>query len=359
MMTEPNSIFHLERIRKYFLDRELAPLAHDQYIALLGGFLTDYFQTIMNILLPQQVSVLCGYYANDVKTEQKHVRKFYQAPDNQPTVILVNAMLYRFLQDIYLLHEPEPYKQVLGMFRKYLPLLVGSPSEEIQHFLSSYTPPDLEADKKDLTRCLNLAFVSTTFTLIHESVHLDPEFYQTSVQLIRSSTHFDDLDETSIQELACDFSAFYLMLGQDMPIRRILCERMHFSVEELACCAFVALHAETLYQLFRDSLYLGNRRSADMEELIHSPLTTRIKNLCIAAKITINTPSMAFQIGALNLTAALNFYSKVVLNFLTGCAAAYDIFAEIARKSEEIGVNLQIDLNEPIAPDSVWFRVGS
>lgn len=359
MMIKDNPFFYPERISKYFLERELVPLAPDAYVDLLGDYLAEYFQTIMDILLPQRVAVLCGYYAKDVKTEQKYIRKFYREPTDHRPMILVNSMLYRFLQDVFLLHEPNPYKQVLGMFRKYLPMLVGKPSEELEQFLSLYTSPDMAADQRELTRALNLAFVSATFTLIHESVHLESELYQASEHLIRSSSYFSGLDDASIRELACDFSALYLMLSQDMPIRRVLCERMRLSAEELACCAFVALHAEFLYQLFQSCLHFGDRRFADMGELINLPLTTRIKNLCIAAKITCNTTPMILHIGPIDISASLNLYSKVVLNYLSGCTTACETLAELSKKSEESGIHLQIAHNASIPQESVWFRINS
>ena len=359
MKNEGNGIFCRERIRQYFLDRELVPLPADEYLNCFGDLLVDYFQTTMDILLPQKRPVLGGYYAADVKTEQKYVRKFFRTPEDSCTVIFMNIMLHRFLMDVYLLEETESYKQVLGMYRKYLPVVVGSPSEEIRELLSCYLPPDLAAKPEKLSRSINLAFISVTFTLIHESVHLMPELYRASEQLIRSSALFQELDEASVRELACDFSAVYILLARDSSVHRVVSQQMRVSAEELACCAFVALHAESLYQLFRRGLYLGTSIFVDMGELIDLPLKTRIKNLGVAMKITSGTDPAMLSIGPLDVTAALDSYGRITVRFLTGLAAALEIFSELSRRAEEKGIDLRITPNDPLPPESVWFSIDS
>lgn len=358
MKTDTDQRFCPENIRKYFLDRELIPLAPDAYVDKLGDYLASYFQSIMDILIQDDISVLSGYYAKNICTEQKYVRKFYRDPQDRHTVLLVNIMLHRFVQDLYLLDTQKPHEQLLGMIRKYLPLIVGEPSEDLSAFLDMYAPAEQTADQEKLLKSARLAFACVTFTLIHESVHLMPQLYQASVNLIRTSAHFQDLDNAMIRELACDFTAIYMLLSPDMPIRRVLCEQMCLSAEELAGCAFVALHAESMYQLFRGCLHLGNR-SLQLDQWINEPLNTRIKNLGIAIKITTNTDPGTLSIGSLDVSTALDLYRNIVLTFLTGCVSAMEIFAELAQKANELDIKLNITTNDPIPLDAVWFRMSS
>lgn len=347
--------FHLDRIRRYYQDAELTPLEPDEYVEKLGGFLFDYMETTMSILFPRKVPVLCGYYANNVKTEQRDIRKFFPNPADRQPILMTNVMLYRFLQELYLLEASGNPVCVLGMFRKYMPKLVGDPDPVLKAFLDEFPSADMQCSQEQHVQATRLAFVSTTFTLVHESIHLMPDLYASAEQMIRAVTQFQGLDDALIRELACDFCALYLICSPQQP----LFGHLNCTADEAAFCSLMALHAESLYLYFRHCLMPEGGPAVDVGEALSHPLTTRLQNLCLAVRVAAASEKNPMDFGALDILAAVQRYSHLITEFIGGNShAVTQISAIFKNNAAEETSGLSIEPIGEIDPENIWFRVG-
>lgn len=364
-------VFHLERVRKVYIWSNKYLLPPDFYTETYGDMLHTYLKSMLKLSGNEETVILCGYHAKDVEMDINNFPNFFIDQNKSQHVITVNLLQFCLLQNAYLFVRSDDEKYCQYIFERYLQLTRG----KCDAFALKYT---YQWQKDDFTYSQFAAMISMTFCVFHECIHLNRNLFDSTLALLRTNINsfFNEEDEPGtpqgqrkpitdeqLKELACDFSALYLLVSPVYGLRNALISSFKCTVEDIVVFAYVTRHIKAIDAFFRLSEFVkASFNSSEKVQTIDSfrkTISGRLFNLSVAMKITKNSRNSGFDIGDLNLDKVSIQYGKFIEVFLARIEKSWK---EIANKSKQYedrcGTPPIFEKQQSLKKEDIWFRIG-
>lgn len=355
-----NNDFEYNKIREYYLWGNYQPLNASDFAKRFGEMHFTFFQKLVSSLFHEDVSVLFGYYASDLKISVKKIESFYKKGHKKKHIIACNFLLFEFFYDLLLFENHRDTEHFIAFFGKYQSLLVGNPGRVVSDYLETMEKSHAASNREKgyaVLKTLN----AIAFILLHEWMHFQRDIVNNIIEDFRELEEFSRLVENisteQFEESACDYMSLYLATSPSFSMSKTIEEKLGCSATTFLTYGFVLHQIDPLLQLlklgFRSSFEDNRMRTEQIFQRIHRQTNNRCQTLLMMVKCSQKESDTGF--GYMELDKALRDASTLIRDFFICLKNAVNLLADVIDNSDN--ATEMYTLNAPVHRDEIWFLI--